>query len=739
MASQIQPTSPAPLARPVGARPPIAMQPTMTPKEVMGIIRRHVLLILVLTFLGAAAGVGGWFALQRYYPRYTAVGAIQVLEPGLKDPTEIRDAQANRDIYERFRNSKVMRIKSLGMRQELLRADAVRNTRWFEKFVHGGHTDIPKAVKELDKLLRVNAPREDVHVTVAMTCGSAEESKIIANEMIDLFLKEQRSDATRDMSSQLKTRLEQADKLRREFGAASDELRKIREGTNFGNLGETTFRDYLTESLAHQETSLSQLENVIIRLESNVEILRQRAEGEYDEVVREQIERDPISQRMRDSIAALEPALAELLTRFGENHRRVREVRDALDQRRQDLARRQVEIADILRQANYRSAHDQLVYTTSQLEAQRRQLQEAKVQYREMSTIRAGYLEAMTRRDEKQALLEEANAVIEKLRTLSTDPEVAKVKLAWPAQAPLEMSFPRLVLFAPGGLILGLLAGLGLAFAIELLNDFVRTPSDLVRHVRAPLLGTICHADEDDAVDTANLAHVVRNAPYSIMSECYRQFRTNLKLSGQDGRAKVLLVTSGAGGDGKTTTAVNLAETLATEQNKVLLIDANFRRPKIASFFPTDGGQTGESGLSNYLMGQCDMDGVTRSAADNLDVIDSGPLPANCAELLAGTRMKELLDDCRQAYDYVIIDGPPLLVSDAKNLAAGADGTILVVNAESTRRGAAQRALRELREIDAVLVGTVLVGARAMKGGYFHEVFRSYQEYQRVQVGRPTT
>jgi succinoglycan biosynthesis transport protein ExoP len=730
------------MARPIPPRPTLATQTVMTPKEVLGVLRRHVLLIVILTLLGTAVGTGSWFLFHRYAPEYTAVGAVQVLDPVLTKPTEIGDTQTNRDAYDRFRNSKVMRIKSLGMLQELLRKDKVRNTRWFSQFVRNGHTDTAKAVEKLEKKLRVEAPRDDVHITISMTCGSPQESREIVNEMISLFLDQQKAEATGDMSSQLTARIAQAEKLRRELAVANDELRKIREGTHFGNLGETTFRDYLTESLADQETALSRLESSIVRLESQVEILKKRTEGDYDEVIREQVEQDPICQRMRDSIAMLEPMLAELETRFGESHRRVRETLDALAQRRQDLARRQVEIADILRHANYRNANDQLVYFTAELEAQRRQLQQAKLEYKEMSKVRADYLEAITRRDEKQAMLEEYNSVVEELRTLLDDPQVSKVKLAWFATDPLDVSFPRRVLFLPGGFVLGMLAGLALAFAIELLNDFVRTPNDVLRHVRAPLLGTICHHEEDDAVDAANLAHVVSQAPYSIMSECYRQLRTNLKLSAKDDKRKVLLITSGAGKDGKTSTAVNLAETLAAEHNRVLLIDANFRRPMVATLFPKtglDAEGAGDYGLSNYLMGQCDADaGLIRSVGDNLDVIDCGPLPANPAELLAGVRMKDLLDSCRRTYDYIIIDGPPLLVSDAKNLAASVDGTVLVLNAETTRRGAAQRALRELREINAPLVGTVLVGAKAIKGGYFHEVFRSYQEYQRVQVGRST-
>jgi len=289
------------------------------------------------------------------------------------------------------------------------------------------------------------------------------------------------------------------------------------------------------------------------------------------------------------------------------------------------------------------------------------------------------------------------------------------------------------------------MAGLGLAFLVELMNDLLRTPSDVMRHLKVPLMGMVCHVDDDEDIDGGDLYHVVRQAPYSIMSECYRQLRTNLKLSGVEGQAKkTLLITSGQGGDGKTTVAVNLASTLLAEERRVLLIDANFRRASSARLFPhsaADGSPIDASdyGLSNYLMGQCDSaDQVIRgSGIEGLFIIDSGPLPANPAELFSGQRMKSLLEHCKSNFDYVIIDGPAMLVSDSKILAAQVDGTIIVFNTANTHRGAAMRMLREMREIHAEIVGTVLMGVKSRKGGYFQEMYRSYQDYQRVHMEQP--
>ncbi len=735
MTAQMQPTNKAATVRSVAGRPSLPTQMTLTPKEIMGILRRHVFLIAAFTILGAVLATGSWYLLQKYRPSYTALGAIQVLQPGITDPLEIADARTNKDIYDQFRNSKILRMKSLGSLQKLLNRDSIRDTKWFKQFVKGNRTDIARAVKKLRKHLGATAPRDDVHVLVSMTTSSPGESKLIVNEMLELFLAQQRDEASADLRNQLVKRREQQERLIDYLEVSTDEMRQIREGTAFGNIGQTSFYDYLSETLADQQTDLGDLENAIIRLNSSVEILKIRAESQFDEVVIEQIELDPVARRMRDFIAMLEPALAELLTRFGENHRRVKEVSDALKQRQDDLLKRQIEIADILRGADYRNARDLVVTITAELESQRIRLQEIQAEHKEMSKVRGDYLDAVMRRDEKQARLEEMTTHIEKLTTLVEDPQISKVKAAWYAPEPLDMSFPKLVLFLPGGFILGLLVGLGLAFAIELLNDLVRSPSDVVKHLRAPLLGMICHVDEDPEVSSADLAHVVRRVPYSIMSECYRQFRANLKHSGRGEGKKILLITSGAPGDGKTTIAANLATTLVAENCKVLFIDANFRRPMTVTLFPGTNGSPPDPDwcLSNYLTGQCQADnGLVRSSGiENFDIIDSGPVPASPAEMLGSTAMRDLLARYRDVYDYIIIDAPPLLVSDAKVLAAQADGTILVFDAETTHRGAAQRTLRELREINATVVGTVLMRVKAMKGGYFHEIYKSYQKYER--------
>ena len=233
--------------------------------------------------------------------------------------------------------------------------------------------------------------------------------------------------------------------------------------------------------------------------------------------------------------------------------------------------------------------------------------------------------------------------------------------------------------------------------------------------------------EEEDSEEVC-LAKITASAPHSLISEFYRKMKTNLFFSAAPGELKTFLITGSSAGCGKTTVAVNLGITLAMEGKRVLLIDANFRRPAIAELFP--GGSS--HGLCEILQGEASGSEVIRSSEiKGLDLVNSGSLPPNPADLLNSGRMRDFLEQQRRDYDYVIIDAAPsLVVVDARILASQVDGTIPVVHAEDTSRGEARRMISELKSGNNVnLVGVLLNGVQARKGGYFEKAYRSYYEY----------
>ncbi len=719
-------------------------QAALTPKEIIGMLRRHVWLIIGLTIFGACCGSAGWFLLKRYAPKYRAMTFIRVLPPIVKDPTVVQAPMVAKDIQYGYRLSMAALLKSQNVLQELLTRDEVKQTEWFQSFGDIQADRIRKAVRNLKKRLGASPQRDGDSIIVSMTCRSKEESALIVNEMVQLFLSMQGGKKREEVTAKL-TRLEtQRLRIQSDLRDAEAALDDVRRRYGFSDLEEHAFQPIIERKLADLEMQQNELVMDIGQTQATIERLEEQATGPVQVQVERQVERDPVMTMLAQQLALRESALASSLSKFGENHRVVRQIREFINAIEEERAIRKATIAEQTRQSNLRNAQDMLITMERKLEELERMREEAAAKKRDLDLARAQYQQRVAIRDERRVMLDSIKQQAEKLKIIHDDPETPKVQFVARAPEPLEMSFPRWRVFLPGGTMLGLMLGVGIAFLIEVLNDLVRTPRDIARYLHIPLLCMIPDAAEDDEVEDVDLALVVRQAPYSIISESYRRFRTNLRLSASAESTKALLVTSGVAADGKTSVAVNFATTLVADNKKVLIIDANFRRPNLHNIFPGRQAQnrTGEQmglGLSNSLLGQCDYAAVVRpSGIQGLDIIESGPMPANPAELLGGARMEQLIKQQRQNYDYVIVDGPPvLLASETKVLAKCVDGTILVFNAAATRRGAALRTIRELRSVNTEIIGCVLLGVKTLKGGYFREQFRSYREYQKLQLARP--
>lgn len=254
-------------------------------------------------------------------------------------------------------------------------------------------------------------------------------------------------------------------------------------------------------------------------------------------------------------------------------------------------------------------------------------------------------------------------------------------------------------------LAIGLLLGLGIGIAQALLRHqfdaSFRDRDQLARATGLPILGTI--GFDSGAKRTPVLSSA---DAHSRRAEEIRQLRTNLRYFGADARVQVLIITSSLEGEGKTTTAANLAEAFAESGHKTLLVDADLRRPKLERYLDLEGAV----GLTTVLIGDSKPSEVIQSwGQSGLDVLASGPIPPNPSELLGGGAMERFVVDARARYEIVIIDTPPLLpVTDAAVTAAVADGVMLVVRHGKTRPNQVADALAALASVNARTLGSVL-------------------------------
>ena len=723
-------------ARPAVARPPATA--AMTPREVFGVLRRYMVLIIGLTIFGLIVGGVGCWLLRAYAPKYTARTLIEVLPPVQTDPMIISTPLVLKDIRYGHRLSIANLIKQQRTFEDLLKRDAVTKTKWFSSI-----GDLPGRVRYLEKYLGVFAHRDADYVEVSMTYGDAQEAADILNEMVRMFISLQKSTKEGEVNAKLITLQERQNSVEGEMRAAETELESVRKAYQFTDLerpATTYLKNTVTLKLDQLELQKSDLELIIKQLEADIQVFDQLAKGPINVQIAHIVETDPVMTALAQQLAFTNARIASVLSKFGENHREVRQLQELKDEITVRREMRAAEIGEQTRQANLANAKDRLIVYKERFAELEKLRQDAAAKQRELDTARVQYDQRVKVRDERVAMLDEIKQSIEKVRIIHNDPETSKVRGLGDALKPLRMVTSReWWLWFPGGTILGFMFSIGLAFLLELADDKVRTPRAVSRYLHIPLLGVVPDVSVDRDVRGVDLCRVVSRAPYSLISESYRQCRTNLKLSGSGESLKTLLVTSGSPGDGKTCVAVNLATAFVAENKKVLLIDANFRQPTSEKLFPKSdaGGLDDEGlsvgfGLSSVLVGQCSAQQAIRSSGiEGLDIIDAGLLPPNPAELLGSVRMEEMLKQQRNNYDYIVLDSPPvLLISDAKVLAKRVDATVVVLNAAATHRGAAQRTIRELQDVDANVIGCVLLGAPALKGGYFQEQSKSYRRYQ---------
>ncbi|MCW2794019.1 MAG: chromosome partitioning protein [Nocardioides sp.] len=286
-----------------------------------------------------------------------------------------------------------------------------------------------------------------------------------------------------------------------------------------------------------------------------------------------------------------------------------------------------------------------------------------------------------------------------------------------PAEVPGSASSPRLQFGLAVGLLLGLLAGTGLAWARELMDTRVRDAADLAELTSRPVIGTI---DADRSGVERRV--VVSVEPHGRQAEAFRQLRTNLQfldVPGEGPDLRTIMVTSSVAAEGKSTLAANLAVALAETGERVLLVDADLRRPSLAGLL----GLEGAVGLSNVLIGHVSVADVVQDwGSTGLQVITSGSVPPNPGDLLGSPSMARLLTELRTDYRYVVIDAAPLLpVADSAILAHAVDGTALVGNVTKVTRHQMVESLSILDRASARVLGVVLNQVRRPEDVYGYE------------------
>ncbi len=521
----------------------------------------------------------------------------------------------------------------------------------------------------------------------------------------------------------------------------TSEEKLVRYQKDHSILGVDEKQNIVTAKLDELNRELTAAQTDRIQKESNYKLSAAGDPAAFSKTSREGS--SSMLDKLREKEAELDTQRAQVSTQFGTGYPKVAELSNQLKQVRAEIAAEETRMQEGLRDEYLAAVQREslLVTAFNQQKQEANQLNESAIEYsvlkRDAEANRQLYQDLLQR-------LKEAG-VSAGLRSSN----IRLVDVARTPTSPIKPNVPRNIEL---GILLGLACGIGLAFVLESLDTSIRTLEEISTISTLPALGMIPQFVTNSSLrkrltavsiepeKSQSSALVTFARPRSEAAEAYRSLRTSILLSSYGAPPKVIVVTSALPQEGKTTISANSALVLAQRGGRVLLIDADLRRPGIDRLF----GFRSRGGLSTLISGGDKLEDVIVPFPDvpNLWILPAGPIPPQPAELLGSTVMKDHIAHWRTEFDHVIIDTPPCLsVTDAVVLSPEADRIILVARAGKTTKIALRRASELLLQVNARVMGIVLnaLNMHSADGYYYYGGrYSHYYEEEESREAKPT-
>lgn len=700
------------------------------------LLNKYKWLLVGSAVAGAVLGVGAHFILRVVAPEYRPIVLFSCLPP-----QESADGKGSNTVspqeMDRFMQTQVRIMTSdtvIGRVSEDQQLQS-KAPNWVKQFmVVDRATGLPRPdyaaiAKELKDIVGARV----VPQTNLIELSVRDRDPLDATEILSL-VRHKYSAVLSEQGSSLSG--DRVDSLRKAITRIDDEVLTLstRRESMIREKGLDSLSEHASATNAQLAKTNEDLQDIQTTLQAALKQAEQmrnaRNAGIYSPEMLAEIERDPAVMDVQSTISKLETSRQMLLTRgVGLDHRSLRIIDANLDGARQELNR--VKSERLAKMAD--GQLDKIQKGIEQLRAQEQELLEKQAELKrrlnDITGTQAELADIDNQIKGQLAIKAETAANLQNLLSLQNTPSYNRVVLLQAEKTPTEMSFPRLKLMIPAGIIVcvGLVGGIVLLR--EVVDQRIKGPSDITIIPRTKLLGWVPDAAEDPSGQGATET-AFRDRPRGIVAESFRQIRGSISKRIQEADHKTILVLAGMPGSGATSVLANLAFAFAAADKRVLIVDANFRRPSLHRVM----GLQESPGLADVLTRSAELsDVVQATSTPNLDLLSAGSKEHRVYERLATEAMGEVLAKLRMMYDLVLIDCAPAIVAgDGVALAHRCDASMLVVRALAEKRGMVARVKADLSDGRGEFLGVIVNAVRSASGGYMKGNIRAAHEYQQA-------
>ena len=691
------------------------------------VIRQSIGVLFVTGLLGLVMGVGVFLVWNMYAPRYDGFVLFELnAELSSSNETTARENR-NEDTVQRIAQTEALKSISEEILERVLRQKDIQKTRWAQQFFdESGNFVTDRAYIALDETISAGHVRDTQFFRIKWSSKNAADVPVVLNAVADTYL-EQRIAARAGILNNVRSVFGTQKEILEDNIVLSqqeiDEFIKTHDITTLDQ-GSTA----LTEDLADTTLELNRIKYQLSLASSRKKQVESKLLGQLepsqDDI--QLAEMDPNVLRSEGMIQELRTELAHAREKFSGEHKHLKTVQARLNA---SILTKNDKIDEVVQRnlsSDLKATDDQIESMASLETSLQDEIDSMSIRLEEFTSYYNDLQQKQVVLDRLQLRLEGLEQTQLEIQAMKDRDDAEKVVLAQKASKPRQKAWPKWYVIIPGTAF----AAFGLVLAIVFLREFtdkrVRYASDVLSLPGASLLGMVPDLT-DEPTEAARVEMIVRDHPASILAESYRQCYSSLLRSVTDESIQSIMVVGGLPESGATSVTTNLAIIAIASGRSVAVIDANFRRPRVAELMGLD---TNAAGLGEILAGVSTLEDAITETRDGIKVLTAGSSPYMVFERLNTEMLSNVIEQLAEQVDMILIDAPPLVVAgEAMAISSRVDATVLVTRAYKEQKGLLARLIHQLSSQTSTFLGVILNRPRITAGGYYQENFRAMANY----------